>query len=396
MRYLHFEKAFLNGELDPAFRDMTAWECRFIVNSKAQNSDLAWGREMLRNYRPDTMLKGGYTWRYTAFIGGDVPYRRHDPGLEGNTFYQNIPHTAGVCGRRAFFARFLCRTFGIPAFGVRQRGHAACGHWRPGGWTVNLGAGWTWSWWDRPGHNVSGKYFLLQTKARERPQAFRKALRAQWVGDAFGEKDVQGRELGSGGLWNALALYKKRAAVKDGKPPEAVRAGEHVAEGDYPGKAENMIKELKEAEISDAARKVQIARNGVVTIPAAAASKPAKSKGKIKFTKSFLGGMQMYHKKAGKNPQTFEYTFTLPDVPEQGTYELTAKACTVRNGQKLSLKVNGADKPVEMPVPYTVGMWEKSEPVEVSLEKGENKLSFTPPKGKYRFTIKKFNRTPVK
>ena len=27
-RYLHYEKAFLDGELDPAFKDLTAWEYR--------------------------------------------------------------------------------------------------------------------------------------------------------------------------------------------------------------------------------------------------------------------------------------------------------------------------------------------------------------------------------
>ncbi len=31
-RYLHFEKAFLDGELDPGFKDLTVWDYRNVVN----------------------------------------------------------------------------------------------------------------------------------------------------------------------------------------------------------------------------------------------------------------------------------------------------------------------------------------------------------------------------
>jgi len=52
-RYQHFEKAFLDGELDPGFKDLTVWEYRNAVNGNEPDWTLAWGREMLRNYRPD-------------------------------------------------------------------------------------------------------------------------------------------------------------------------------------------------------------------------------------------------------------------------------------------------------------------------------------------------------
>ena len=52
-RYLHYEKAFLDGELDPAFKNLTTWEYRMVVDCDAPDEILAWGREMLRNYRPD-------------------------------------------------------------------------------------------------------------------------------------------------------------------------------------------------------------------------------------------------------------------------------------------------------------------------------------------------------
>jgi len=31
-RYLHYEKAYLAGELDPAFKNLTTWDLRFVVN----------------------------------------------------------------------------------------------------------------------------------------------------------------------------------------------------------------------------------------------------------------------------------------------------------------------------------------------------------------------------
>ena len=40
-RYLHYEKAYLEGELDPAFRDLTTWELRFVVNGDEPDEILA-------------------------------------------------------------------------------------------------------------------------------------------------------------------------------------------------------------------------------------------------------------------------------------------------------------------------------------------------------------------
>jgi len=52
-RYLHFEKAFLSGKLDPGFEGLSVWDLRMVVNGNEPDEILAWGREMPRNYRPD-------------------------------------------------------------------------------------------------------------------------------------------------------------------------------------------------------------------------------------------------------------------------------------------------------------------------------------------------------
>ena len=73
-RYLHYEQAWMFGELDPVFEtDFGVWELRMVINSVAPNDQLGWGREMLRNYRPDIMaLKD--RWRYCRVVRTDVFY----------------------------------------------------------------------------------------------------------------------------------------------------------------------------------------------------------------------------------------------------------------------------------------------------------------------------------
>jgi hypothetical protein len=142
-RYQHYEKAFLAGELDPAFKDMSVWELRNVVNGDEPDEILAWGREMLRNYRPDHVLNPDMGWRYSRAVTTDVKYGSQNVKDDLPTLqqYQNIICNGGICGRRAFFGRFILRAFGIPTAARPQRGHAALARWTPNGWVVNLGAG---------------------------------------------------------------------------------------------------------------------------------------------------------------------------------------------------------------------------------------------------------------
>ena len=118
-RYLSYEKAFLAGELDSAFKNFTTWEYRHAINSDAPDETLAWGREMLRNYRPDHIYTPDYGWRYSSTVKTEIPYgsqnvKYDDPNLQE---HQNIIRNGGVCGRRAFFGRFILQSFGIPTWG---------------------------------------------------------------------------------------------------------------------------------------------------------------------------------------------------------------------------------------------------------------------------------------
>jgi hypothetical protein len=67
--------------------------------------------------------------------------------------------------------------------------------------------------------------------------------------------------------------------------------------------------------------------------------------------------------------------FTI-DVPEAGSYTLTAKVVTSNVEQSLQLAVNDSQTPTMISLPFTIGMWGESKPVTISLKKGSNKLYF--------------------
>lgn len=125
-RYLHYEKAYLAGELDPVFEDMSVWECRWIASDPASNEELAWLRKVMRNYRPDVLANADPRWYYTRIIKTDVAYRRHpwDSSPPISKMQQAIDK-GGICHIRAWIARSTARAFGIPALRVETGGAKA-------------------------------------------------------------------------------------------------------------------------------------------------------------------------------------------------------------------------------------------------------------------------------
>ena len=386
-RYLHYEKAFLNDELDPAFENLNAWDLRFVVNGHEPDWTLAWGRKMLRTYRPDHIMNDDYRWRYVALVRTDVQYgskyNKYDkPELQ---FFQNILMNGGVCGRRAFIGRFILRAFGIPTTARPQRGHGALAHWTPDGWVVCLGGGWG-SGWTKTRYK-DDLDFLANTQAREDEKAFLQVKRAQWIGDVMGEKPVFGFRSGKPGFWYGVSLYQQRAIIEEIDAKTLAAVGEELGEANESDVSYNFVS----PNVTEKDRKITIDKDGVITIPAAACSKPTKSTGKIIFMPSNLGGKQLHYSRTGK-PQNFEYTF---DVPKAGKYALTARIANPSWGQHLLVNVNGAKEPVDIELPLTVALWGETEPVEIKLAKGKNVLTFSRSGKNVRgLTIKDFTLTP--
>jgi hypothetical protein len=84
------------------------------------------------------------------------------------------------------------------------------------------------------------------------------------------------------------------------------------------------------------------------------------------------------------------------EAPQAGKYALAARVVTVQSDQKLLLTPNDAKEPVEIAVPYTLGKWEQTKPVEITLVKGPNVLRFTRPAPSRGLTIKQFTLTPIR
>ena len=383
-RYLHYEKALVNGELDPAFKNLTTWDYRMVVDGEEPDEVLVWGREMLRNYRPDHITTSDYRWRYVAAVRSDIPYGSQDnkydkPELQ---FFQNILMNGGICGRRAFFGRFMLRAFGIPTTARPQRGHAALVHWTPDGWVPCLGAGWGSGWTKTRYHR--GLDFLANTQARSAGEPFMLVKRAQWIGDVMGEPRAFGLQSRTAPeFWYGASLYIQKGVIENAKAKTLAAVGQDIAEAN---ETKEKI-EITKVTMTDKDRKVSIDGKGVITIPATASTKPTKSSGKIIFMDSVIGGKQLHYSRTGGGHQTFEYTI---DAPAAGKYELTARVATPSWKQSLFVTANDAEQPVEIALPHTVGLWDESKPVTIELIKGKNVLKFSRQGSVKGITIKDF------
>jgi hypothetical protein len=250
-------------------------------------------------------------------------------------------------------------------------------HWTPSGWVVNLGAGWGAS--SAKGvMELSDADFLLETQVRQLPAQHIKALRAQWVGDALGEIKYVSLKPGKTGLWSLLSVYAKKAAVAGQVAAPLAALGENLGEANE--SAEARSRALVKATVTAADKKVSVAADGALTIPAAAC-------GGAQVLGSFGGGHQLF---SGGGTITMEV-----EVPRAGNYTLTARVATVQDNPKINVVV-GKSAPVEMAVPYTVGKWETTTPIEVTLAAGKNSLRLVRLDGSRGLSIREFVLTPIK
>ena len=299
-RYLHYEKAFFAGELDPTFRNLSVWNLRMVVNGDEPDETLDWGRRMLRNFRPDHIYSSNFGWRYVGVVGSDVKYGSGDKKYDRPELqkYQNILMNGGVCGRRAFFGRFILRSFGVPTTARPSRGHGALARWTPDGWCVNLGPGWGSGWTSTRYRNDLD--FLASSKARNDHEAFLMVKRAQWIGDVFGEKRVYGendQSLKFNSLvklkppfWNGLALAAQREIINALKAVTLEPLGEELGESNKPTIAQQVIA----SSVKQEEQEIAYAENGSISIPSVAFGKTSENAREVLAMKSFGGGMQIF------------------------------------------------------------------------------------------------------
>jgi len=379
--------------LDKAFSTLSVWELRKVVNANATHDDLTWGRQFLRNYRPDQIYTKDQKWRYVMAVKTDVGYRHPDHDFHN---YQELLSAGGECGPRAFFGRFISKAWGLPTWGVRQPGHAAMTRWTNnrsiGGWTVCLGADWPYSWWedDRYGGKSSrhGPDFLEETQARTAAGCvtayYKKVVMLECLAESLGETVIEDFSLAK--IWRSLALAQRkmlaRAFVAPAAPAPADIASEqknptddnHSETNVYTGScickeygsichespykqrqkirrfgrrmraylrrhriAAGIASEQKSPTDDDHMGKatiheqqaISIQSDGTIIIPAASFVDPKKPSRNVLVMKSFLGGDQLHLEHDG----AVEYE--LPSsIPTGGTFALSVKVVNVHRDQK--------------------------------------------------------------
>jgi hypothetical protein len=390
-RYMHYESAYLAGDLDPAFEVTSAFEMRHTVNGDATDADLAWMRETMGIYSPDAIAMNyseGSAWRYAETVHHDVAYvHTHCPQdnytavCDGH--YSMIPAKGGICGFRAFWGRITRTAFGIPTWGARHSGHAAMTSWNPQGWVIML-AGQDWG--QGTGFQApiqSGLDFHLDAQARELRPTYQDFLRGSWVARAHNETVVNrgwdcnyaGQHkcsgFGAGGLWSALMLYQKKAAVaaatKSGIPTRP------IGPSAVPTKVDALIAKWNTAVPPP---KATTDADGTITVPAAAFS-AGLTTAKVAVMKDYTeDGTQLMHYGGNvyePSAAALVYDFTAETA---GTYYITANHSTWHTDQDLILAVNGK-KVGNVPVYLTLGYWNETQSVAVALAKGANTLTFT-------------------
>jgi hypothetical protein len=406
-RYLSYEKWYLDGELDQGFKDLSVWNLTMVVDDGEPDEIYAWGREMLRNLRPDCIPNDGDTSVYVDVVDKEIAYTSAmvKDDLPELQFMQNILANGGICGRRAFFGRFILRAFGVPTTARKQPGHATLAHWHPDGWKTRLGGNWgpgARGYYSSMNRARSSPYgadvnFQASSQAREDASAFMRVKRAQWIGALVGENPKPGLITYSGKtrgptkkkgaetekplFWNELALHEQRRIIA----------------GLASRREESSDNATVAAKAPVATGKVTVDDRGVVTIPSAACSSPTEStkalfKGGrsdlLVFVKNKSGDTLLHLSRYSKEADTFEYAF---DTPKGGKYQLVANVVTPKPNQRLFAAANGGAD-LEMTLPYTIGMWDKTAPVGIELKAGRNVLKFH---GPARATLKDFKLTPV-
>jgi len=364
----------------------TGWNYRFVFPDSYTLEDIEWIRKVLRNYRPDhTRLP--YRWRYCRIVKTDVPYVSgvNRSGMpEDLSRFQKFFLEGGICGPRAFVGQISGYAFGIPTRRAPSPGHGAMAHWTPDGWTTVLGPHFYFC------THINGMppmEFLLESQAQEDPKGFKQALMCEWLGKVLRE-DAPGDYGSRGGFWRLLGFYKKHAIVEDKKIKDIGTTGEELAESNVSSKKE----EIKEVKIPEKFRKITVAKDGTMTIPVAASQSP-KSTEKIRFMKTIdEDAIQAHYSLGGGRPELLKYNI---DIPKAGKYEFTAHVCSVTVERQFLLRVNRRTL-VDVDIPFTKADWMDTEPVELELKKGRNRILYTQKTPNKGLSIKYFKLKPLK
>lgn len=93
----------------------------------------------------------------------------------------------------------------------------------------------------------------------------------------------------------------------------------------------------------------------------------------------------------GRQPELLRYTVA---IPADGKYEFTARVRTVTVNRQFLLRVNQRMR-VDVDIHYNRADWMETEPVELNLKEGRNRISMPQKAPNKGLSIKEFNLKPV-
>jgi hypothetical protein len=324
-RYTYFKKAHANNELFPSFNNLSVWELQFVVCSGASEADLTWGREMIKNWRPD-YLNGEKVVDTTSCV-----WRRNSP--VSHVDYKTVLDGGGKCGPRSSWSVFICQAFGIPAIGVGQPAHACVAYKSLTGWQVAYGRGWDASRLE----GMGGREFVASVESRERKEVFSMVEHLRWLASTLPAKEPRSMAV--------LAVGQALAKSLPGSNRD-LTASEKADEMDADSGALATVKPVT-AKPTAPAPPVKVAP-GVMHIEGTEFFETGGitvwgGEPRVTVLDSYNGGKQL-HFQQGMASSWVGYKI---NVPETGVYEMTLKVAAVNSGQSLYIRSFGAMLPVK-------------------------------------------------
>jgi hypothetical protein len=368
-RYKHYKTAHQNKELVPSFDKLLVGDYGRVIGSLAADSELAWGRQMVRAWRPDLIDK-----EQIPRIVSEV-WRRFSPFPFSNGMI-TVLEGGGKCGPRSVFGTFICQAFGMPAIGVGQPAHA-CFAAKTAYPETEPQAGSVWKVWQGRGWQVSdcgdamyGPEWLSEMTKRYRVAEFSMVEHLRWLASTLSSKERADAVRNLAG--------KIRIPVNTTTPLGVPAKDIDIIAGGTPPTTEGPGAASKPAAVQEEPFKVVA---GVIHVEAETFTKsyaeplyPAEQEGAVYVYDCFTGGKQVNFPRNMKI-SWIDYSV---DVPETGTYGMEVMLAAANRDQVLDVS-RGTEKLGTINIPGTIGLWKKMPPVDIKLTKGRQTLRISAP-----------------
>jgi hypothetical protein len=292
--------------------------------------------------------------RYNYILETDV-LMRNPTWTSSPRTYQQVLSGGGKDKPNAWFGRFICKAFGIPTWGCSQPKLEAFIRWTPSGWLPMKGAR-----WEECSHEgMSGIDFQAESSARAGHSSedyYKQIVLLEALADMMDAKRGETPSESDKNMIHPMKLWRSLCTIQKALMLEAVTAESFERSGE--GVVKTKVDKYLEIYENDEDDTEITNEDGIVTVPAAA---HGFSSGNKMVIACMDGGKQLNFLADG----VAEYE--MPDDVEPRTYNLTLEVCTVHLKQTpLKVTVNDTEE-LDIEIPYTVGEWQKTKGVEVTL-----------------------------